>query len=203
MVNGPQYNEREILEDIFGKKRNGMLVEVGAANGVDNSHTRFLIVEMGWSAVLIEPHPLFFKQLQNLYANLGRVTLVNKAILDEETTKKFYLYGQVSRFLEPHQVEPFHKQYRRGHDGAPVDVECTRLDILLNQLGIEEFDFLTIDAEGSDLAALHSLNWSRWRPHAVCVEHSMPKELLDVAMNQYKYKFARRSAGNSFFVCNG
>ena len=63
-----QHGEEHIINMFFQEKRAGMCVDIGAADGVINSNSRFLIEMLGWSAVLIEPHPSFYSQLEKLYS---------------------------------------------------------------------------------------------------------------------------------------
>jgi FkbM family methyltransferase len=184
---GPQYNERDVLERFFEKKTGGLLVEVGAADGTDNSHTAFLIDEYNWTAVLIEPHPQYFHVLSEHYALCDRVYLVNKAIHKEEGLHDFYLSGQISRL-----------DYIKS---APkVRVDCVRLDNLLKSLKIDRIDFLSVDAEGMDLVVLDTFDWDEWRPALVCVEHSMGRDELKTYMHKHDYKFVEDNIGNSFFA---
>ena len=99
MAQGPQYNERSILQRFFNSKHNGFVLEVGAADGISNSHTEFLIREWGWSAVLIEPHPSFADALAERYQENEKVRLSRLGVLAEAGVNRFYLHKQISRFL--------------------------------------------------------------------------------------------------------
>ena len=43
-----QYNEEEIFKNFFNNKQDGFVVEVGAADGITNSNSRFLIESLNW-----------------------------------------------------------------------------------------------------------------------------------------------------------
>ncbi len=53
-------------------------VEFGA--GRKNSNTWDLVNQKGWHAVLIEAHPVFFRDLEKLYAGNTRVTCINRRV---------------------------------------------------------------------------------------------------------------------------
>ena len=63
-----QYNEEGFIDSFFKNKNNGFLVDIGAADGITNSNSRFLI-EKGWGGILIEPNTKNFNKLQDLYKN--------------------------------------------------------------------------------------------------------------------------------------
>lgn len=61
-----QYDEEHILDFFFKKKKDGFVVDIGAADGVSNSNSRKLILD-GWSGLLVEPNPNNYNKLVNLY----------------------------------------------------------------------------------------------------------------------------------------
>ncbi|MEK7536879.1 MAG: hypothetical protein AAB584_00325 [Patescibacteria group bacterium] len=76
-----QYGEDGILEKIFEIiKGDKWCVEFGAYDGEHLSNTRNLIVNYGWSAVLIEADPKRFKKLSENYKEKDKVDCLNKFI---------------------------------------------------------------------------------------------------------------------------
>ncbi len=65
------------------------VVEFGAHDGESMSNSRHLIVDHDWHAVLVEPHPPFFKLLQARYANNDRVRTVQAYISPENINQLF------------------------------------------------------------------------------------------------------------------
>ncbi|MCV0439744.1 MAG: FkbM family methyltransferase [Hydrogenophaga sp.] len=191
MSSGAQYDERSVLLRFFGEKRDGILVEVGASDGLENSHTEFLIRERGWSAILIEPHPRFFEKLSDRYADNPNVITVHAGVLTTPGTHRLYLNRQISRFLE--------SPVGFDHSGH-ADVECFTLAHLCEQFDVpRQFDFLTVDAECKDIDVLQSFDWLRWEPELVCVEHTYPQELHAFFADK-PYSRYHRNIGNTFFA---
>jgi FkbM family methyltransferase len=191
MSDGPQYNERQILQRFFGEKTNGFLVEVGAADGIDNSHTEFLIRERDWSALLIEPHPQFFEALVDRYSGNPKVFLSNIGILLNPGIHTLYMNGQISRFLN----KPDSFKYLDSEN-----VECNTLSYVCDSFDVpKNFDFLTIDAEEKDIEVLKSLDWSVWEPQLICVEHTYPDQLRQFFSDK-KYSAYDKNIGNTFFA---
>lgn len=197
-----QYNEEEILQEIFperfadidlngarikGTSIGGFLVEIGAADGIDNSNSYDLIKHHGWSGLLVEPHPGYYMDLLHLYAQNPNVTLSHYAITKALGRKQLGIDGQCSSLIYPKSVS--------------VEVQCVTLTTLFELYRVpEQFNFLSIDCEGEDMNVLRSLDWDRYSIDVVCVEHSMPKEELDSFMASKDYKLFDRNLGNSFYT---
>ena len=203
MIFGPQYNEHKLLTSFFKEKRNGYLVEVGAADGIDNSHTNFLINEWQWQGILIEPEPIQFKALQENYKNQNQIVLINKAIYCRNDQVEFIVAGQISRIKETIGDKRKIKKFIEKYAGNVIKVECVILSQVLDDLNAPcNIDFLTIDAEGAELAIINSMDWNRYSFSLVCLEHSLPKDQLTNTMKKYNYVLWEQNQGNSFYVLN-
>jgi len=77
-----QHGEDGIIEKILTilPKKDKWCVEFGAWDGVYCSNTRNLIVNKGYSAVLIESDKARFKDLQRNYSHNPKVTTINKLV---------------------------------------------------------------------------------------------------------------------------
>lgn len=199
-----QYGEEKIIESFFENKQKGFVVDVGAADGVRYSNSRWLIESCGWEAVLVEPHPTYFGQLEDLYKSNESVKLVNAAAYSEEALLPFYLYGRD----EHAQVSTLSKNFRdkviKVHgdkfEEKPTMVKALQLSNILRD--VDDIDFLSIDCEGVDMEVIKSNDWHLYRPTLVCVEHSMPKSELHEFMNSVNYTFLTETQGNTFFKDN-
>lgn len=193
--------------NFFEGKRNGRLVEIGAANGIKNSNSRFLIESYDWCGLLVEPHPTFFSELNKLYGLNSNIQLKQLAVFSEKSTMPFYVYGfenaeeaQVST-LSSNFKDKVCKIYGDGYK-EPIMVETDTLTAILESQ-LEIVDFLSVDCEGVDMDVLRSNDWKLHRPTLVCVEHSMPFSELHEYMTSQGYWLLTRTAGNTFYVANG
>lgn len=189
MVDGFQYNEGYVIDEFFGSKddlsRQKFIVEVGAADGVDNSNSLELI-QRGWLAFLIEPHPEYFRSLVKRYATNPRVKLSHYAISNVIGWKNLYLNGQCSSVVYV--------------NGNYVAIQCTTLSDIFELYSVPQtIDLLSVDVEGHDLAVLSGLDLKKYSVRLICVEHSMGKEVLDTFMAERGYKLFDRTMGNSFY----
>ena len=184
-MQGYQYNEGKIIAKFFDTSNLDYIVEIGAADGEDNSNSLHLIWH-GAEALLVEPHPTFYRKLIEKYANNGDVKLCHYAISNAIGWKNLYLNDQCSSVV-----------YVNSHY---ISVQCTTLEDLFRLYAVpKNIDFLSVDVEGHDLEVLSSLNFKNYHVKLVCVEHSMGKEVLDQFMAERDYKLFDRTMGNSFY----
>lgn len=198
-----QYNDEKIICKFFDNKKNGYCVDIGAADGIINSNTRFLIEKNEWSGTLIEPHPVFFHNLNELYKTNLNIKTLNLAIFDKNSEMDFYTSGngyeaQVST-LDIEFKEKIIKLY--GYTYGICRVKTLTLQSLLDDIK-EEIDFLSIDAEGVDLQILKSHDWIIKRPSLICVEHSIDISILNSFMESINYKKYDNNCGNTFYKNN-
>ena len=206
MSNYAQYGEEEIFKAFFNNKENGFIVDIGAADGETNSNSRFLIEDLNWSGILVEPVPLFFENLKQLYSNNERIDLINKAIFSSERDSvDFFQYsgGEVQENQVSTMIPEFKNRVTAmyGEKYSTIRISTTTLEKIFTEYKVcENFDLLSVDCEGADIIALQSNNWEKFRPKLVCVEHSMPKDELDSYMSSINYIQHNRNAGNTFYI---
>lgn len=187
---GGQYGEDRILKLFFRNQPTGFLVDVGAANGFDNSNSYMLLKKApGWVGLLIEPEPSQFAELQKLYQDNQKAILLNCGV---GTGGKGILYcgGQVSTF-KPDVRDRCVEVY--GIDYKEVEVPMRSLTAILADMNApKEIDFMSIDCEGMDYDVWQTLDTKMFSPRLVCIEGS------GYAMHGY-VEFCR-TVGNTFYL---
>ncbi len=154
----------------------GFFVEAGAADGVRESNTYFLERIRGWEGVLVEPIP----SLAGACAKERRRSRVIQAALVSEahggptvTVLDGDLMSLVRGSLgdgaeETRRLEAAKRWH--GANGRPVEVPARTLSSILDEVGVERIDFLSLDVEGYELEALRGLDLARHRPAFILVE---------------------------------
>jgi FkbM family methyltransferase len=196
-----QYGEEKVLYNFFGSKKNGLVVDIGACDGITLSNSRHLIQNLSWRGILVEPHPVFFESLQTLYNDNKLVELYNVGCFDENTQVDFYIFADgidscgstISLNFKHRMIDLYGDKFQE----FPIKIQTITLRELLLNRG--KVDFLSIDCEGVDMQVLKSNNWLTNRPSLICVEHSMDKKELYEFMNEIKYSYYDQTDGNTFF----
>jgi len=196
-----QYGEERVLNNFFGSKGKGFVVDIGAMDGTTYSNSRYLISNLNWSGLLVEPHPDFFSRLENIYRGNENVTLKNVACFKKNTTVDFHIYSDGIDSCVSTISEDFKKRVINAHGDKfkenPIKVQAVTLDSLMSDC--EHVDFLSVDCEGADMDVLQSNNWEENRPSLICIEHSMDESELSNFIESVDYVFYDKTSGNTFF----
>jgi FkbM family methyltransferase len=162
----------------------GFFIEAGAHDGFSDSNTYYLERIRYWRGVLVEPIPGNYaacaRQRPNsrvFHAALvgpeyreatipirwgDRMSWVLGALDEAETVKR---EETVKRWLEP----------------TTFDVPARTLASILDEVKASQIDFLSLDVEGYEPAALRGLDLTRYRPTWVLVECRTPRMREEVA----------------------
>lgn len=195
-----QGNEEQIIKDYFNGKNRLTLLDVGANDGKTFSNSLGLI-EQGWEAYLVEPFPKAFKKLEQLHAGNSLVHCFPIAVA--ETTGKMTLHvnaphiqgdvGLLSTLVESE------KERWNGLQFKKQSVDCMDFKTFCALVGRKDFDFISIDAEGLDLAILKQIDLTS--VSCVCVEHNGKQipEFIEYCTG-FGMKEIYRNAENIIFV---
>ncbi len=149
------------LDDLFGHKREGFFIELGANNGLSQSNTALLARERGWRGILIEPSPSGYS---SCLQHRPDATCIQAACVGPE-------YG--SPFIEG----DFNGNLMSSVSGKRLGkrpttrVPARTLENILDGCQpLPPIDFLSLDTEGYELPILRGLNLKKYRPTYMLIE---------------------------------
>ncbi len=162
-----QYNEDDIflplLEGVTGK-----LLDIGAWDAKTFSNSRALI-ERGWSAVLVEPSPGPLYKLAKEYGDNPKIQVISAAVTVKGggavrlcVTDDAVSQPEGSRIGEWLATGGFY-----GH----ITVPALSVEQLLTQVTGGDFQFVSIDTEGTSVDVFAEMCRIGPRPRVVVVEH--------------------------------
>ncbi|HPF12333.1 MAG TPA: FkbM family methyltransferase [Flavobacteriaceae bacterium] len=158
-----QHADDYIAWQLLGKKSNGMVVEIGAFDGMHLSNS-YSLSEIGWEAICVEPSPVIFQYLKK---NRPSAITINKAVVGDEGIKEIEFYSEEIGVLSGvvYDEEDVKKRYKnRGLNyKAPIkmEVKATTLNTLFNECQVCKVDVLSIDVEGFELEVLKGLDLTK------------------------------------------
>ncbi len=157
----------------------GIIVDVGANDGVTQSHS-LPFIEKGWRAVLIEPHPKMFEVIENIYKDIESVQTANYAVYNGNKTVLNLYSGHTEHLGHSTLVSPENQGKVRIErmDNSQVHlVNANSLTNILKECGLnEKIDILHIDAEDFGLEVLKSLDFDIYEPAIISVDiHHNPE----------------------------
>ena len=192
-----QHGEDRILSVLFSGRVSGVCVEVGAFDGVVNSNTLYF-EERGWECLLVEANP----QLCEIIRKRRRARLAECAISERAGVSHLVVGGGAE---DLGTIESGAGQLARIASGSQavqtIEVETQTLDEVLEEAGIRNIDFISIDVEGHELAALRGFDLGRWRPTVVILENNEHVESRRIAteMGKAGYRRVFRTGCNDWY----
>jgi FkbM family methyltransferase len=186
-----------VLETLKQKK-NGFFIEIGAGNGKYLSNTYLLEREYNWDGILVEPNNSSFKAC----TNLRHCKVINKLILNSEMATVLFHEKRIGEFS-------FSEGYGNNNSNDVIDsyeIEAIKFEEIFRDFSsIPDIDFLSIDTEGSEVEILSSIDFSKYRPNIICIEHNYVKTNRVyiknfLKSNGYKIVYSGISLWDSWFV---
>lgn len=143
----------------------GRFLDIGAWNPRDLSNTRALY-ELGWSGLMVEPSPEPFLGLLREYGPENRIQLLcgSVGVLSEIT--RFHATADALTTSRDANFELW--KDRGGFYGSFFSNSVTFSQI---RDSFGDFDFVSIDAEGTSVDLFHELLATDMRPACICVEY--------------------------------
>jgi FkbM family methyltransferase len=168
-----QYGEQKVILEFFKNQNEGMLLDIGANDGVTLSNSHALMLK-GWIGVLVEPTQSAFKRLRENYAKNERAIPCNVAIGEKTGPKVFQVSGEHLGKGDVGLLSTGVKDdFEKWKPHARFETETVKMetwqDFKYSRHGYR-FDFITIDAEGMDLAILQQIDLREYQTKLICLE---------------------------------
>lgn len=193
-----QHGQDQYLDEIvFQHKRNGVFVEIGAADGLGDSNTAFFERHRGWTGLLIEAVPGYE---QSLRAHRSAQVLMT-AICDHHGTSEFQLVQTPGWSGIPEHFDQQHEARAKPRYAELVMVDCMPLFAALEHWGIggTRIDYISIDIEGAEYAALKDFNFRAFDIDVISVENNYGDEKLRAVLHAAKFDWIHRLGGDDIY----
>jgi FkbM family methyltransferase len=151
------------LNAIWNGRPNGFYVEIGAWDGRKKNST-IILENLGWDGVCIEPTPESFEAL----TKTRKCRCLNVAVFNKNGTAEFASFKNdpaTNGLIETHPDS--HKVKYNQPQTQFIKVETRDWSSLELPSHI---DYLQLDTEGSELAILDCINWSKQNISYICLE---------------------------------
>ena len=168
--------ERFILAACPGTS--GRFLDIGSWNAIEMSNTRALFL-LGWGGVMVEPSPVPFAGLKAEYGSVERVALINAAVVLDAGLTEIAMHVSDDAISTTEEAN-FQKWKKAARFDGKIMVPAITLERIYEEHG--DFDFVSIDTEGTSVDLLHRLFAMEKRPKCIAVEHDeRTTEVLAVA----------------------
>ena len=164
---GPRRNsiggEEWIARDFFQDKRDGVFLDVGASRYMEGSNTYYLETVLGWSGVAVEPQTKFAADYKT-YRPRTMFVPVFAGSASDAMAKLYIPERDAIASSDPTFAQA------GGAIATVIEAKTMRLDDILDQAGITQVDFLSMDIELAEPEALAGLTLERYGIQLACIE---------------------------------
>ena len=181
----------------------GFYIDVGGFHPSQDSVTKHFY-DHGWSGINIEPARELFKLFPSARP---RDLNLQVAVSDRDGEVIFHeVEGQlgtlVDRFADRHEQAGFARQ--------SYTVECLTLtQVCERYVGNREVHFLKLDIEGHEAAAIHGMDFTRYRPWVLVVEAVEPNNVSVPTYHEWDprliasgYRYVYGDSINRYYVAS-
>lgn len=170
---------QDLMVDTLMGGGSGFFVEFGALDGLNLSNTQFLEASRKWTGILAEPARGCHDALRSNRPN-ARI----------DTRCVWSTSGKKMEFVETDEVHfstlaefvsgDAHASTREKNTGK-YEVETVSLNQLLRENECpKQYDFLSVDTEGSEFEILAAADFDEFHPHIIAVEHNYQPARQDI-----------------------
>ncbi len=193
--------DRWVIDEVFGGRKGGFFVELGAYDGFSESNTFVMEKRYGWDGLCIEPNPINFRKLTEVYKR--QCTCVQLAVDPVPGQLEFVLDGQRSGLILD---EADNSPTKRGSSVEAAraknrvqTVETLPLADLFDRYDVPPvIDYLSLDVEGSETRILRDFPFDRYRFLTMTIERPTPE--LNEILFRNGYHFVRNSLYDTFYI---
>ncbi|MBW7922738.1 MAG: FkbM family methyltransferase [Rubellimicrobium sp.] len=168
-----QAGQDAVVDRLFGHRRGGTFVDIGGYDGVTGSNTLFLEQYRGWSGVLVEPVPAQLARARAIRRCPCLPLVVGAAEGEAGFLEVSAGLTQMSGLLDSYdpallaqvRADPRHRERH-------LTLRTTTIAGVLDEAGIEHPDFVSLDIEGGEEAALAVFPFARHRVRIWAIENN-------------------------------
>jgi FkbM family methyltransferase len=194
-----QHGEDLIFRRLLQRCPSRFVVDVGAHDGRSWSNS-YLLGQLGYSLLLVEPMPQYAEQCRHLYSGRRDVIVETVAIGRQRGEAAFFIHTDhatdqlaMRSSLQKHLLPTT----RMTEIRVPVR---PLVEVLEKHRWPSKYALLTIDAEGSDLEVLETAAFHRWRPHVICVEEGDQATTVQRFLSPFQYRPVAKCGPNGIYV---
>lgn len=183
-----QAGQDHVLDKFFKGKTGGTFVDVGGYDGVSGSNSLYFEKWRGWTGVLVEP-----VEAQRVIAERMRACpCLPYAVADQDGEAEFIAvtqgFTQMSGLAGTYDADLL-GQVRADprHQETTITVQTRTLSGILTESGITDPDFVSLDIEGGELAALQSFPFDKHAVGAWAIENNTGTPDIAELMRQNGY----------------
>lgn len=191
-------------QHIFGNRRGGVFVDIGAYDGITGSNTLFFEQSLGWTGLCIEPVAEQFARLRQT----RRAACLQLGIADRDGEAEFVSFhpnlSQMGGLRETYD-DRMRQRALDTHKQTEITsrIAVRRLPPLLAEHNITQIDLLCIDVEGAEMLILRDLDLQGLAVSALLVENNHHDHVLRRSLADHGFYLHARLGVDDLFIRQG
>jgi|GEM_PF-2434796 len=200
-----QWETDKIIEKYF-KNRTGVCVEIGAADGIKGSNTKYF-EDNGWEVLCIEPnigHNESLQKHRKLFINFACSSNNMEDSLHIFNVGKNNITSSLTSLKPDVRLVESHKHIINNEYELNVPVRTFNF-IIKNEVKntvfdkIKKIDFISIDTEGTELDVIKGIDFNNFDIEMLIIENNFSDKNIEEYMNSKGYYKVERYKINDFY----
>ena len=194
-----------IIDNVLGRYTNGTFVDVGASDPFIATNTAYMEIDLNWNGICIEPHPIFFKKLDESSRTCKKY---NCAVSDFNGSVDFVtvdgyasmLSGIKENYNNEHWKRLVDETNQHGDNVEIIKIECKTLSSILKENNMTNIDYLSIDTEGSELKVLKGVDFEEYNIKVISAENQTSDTSVRNFLESNGYRFVSKICSDEIFI---
>ncbi len=191
----------------FKNKRDGVFVDIGAHNGVTFSNSCFFERALGWKGIAVEPISEVYEELKKNrtcecvrgcitdFTGPGDFVRIKSPFVNTEM-----LSGLLQKY-DPRHMERVKREIETyGGSYEIIKVDCYLINDLLNKMGFNHIDLLSLDTEGGEFEIISSIDFSKFEIDVITLEDNYHDSRFIPFLESKGYRCIERNHFDLLFV---
>jgi FkbM family methyltransferase len=182
---------------------NGIFMEAGANDGLNQSNTLFLARVHGWKGILVEPVPRLFERLGK---NRPESFCINAALVAPEDSGTIIDLIDVDLMTSVRNTKNFTfdethirtAELVQGISRTSASTTGKTISEVITESGFPGIDFLSLDVEGFEIEALKGFTEEKHFPIFMLIE-TKQLELVFEVLN-HRYELVEKLSEHDYFL---
>jgi len=189
-----EFGEDIFVRRFFKKLKNGFYVDVGCYHPIKGSLT-YDLYKKNWSGINIDLSKISIDLFK-----LSRPRDINtRAAITDYDGKTFF-----------YENSPINQQnsLKENSSAKKIEIDCYKLNTILDYYEIKKIDYLNIDAEENDFKVISTFNFRKFNPSLVSIEFNnynfdnLINSNIHVLMKKNNYKIISKFGVTCFYIQN-
>ena len=187
-----EFGEDIFVRRFFKKFKNGLYIDVGSYHPIKGSLT-YDLYKKNWSGINID----LSKTTIDLF-KLSRPKDINiiAAITDFDGKTFFFVNSPINQ----------QNSLKENSNAKKIEINCYKLNTILDNHEIKKIDYLNIDAEGNDFKVISTFNFKKFNPTLVSIEYNdynfnnLINSDINILMENNNYKLISKFGVTCFYI---